>query len=398
MFFLGQLNVPKYTQPMQIIYVGEAAPASFTKAIFLAGPTPRSADVPSWRPEALKLLEAAGYDGVVFVPERKGGFREADYTDQVEWEETHLNMCDCAIFWIPRNMATFPGLTTNDEWGGWKNSGKVILGTPDGAEHVRYQQHYAAKYNVPTATTLEATISLAVIRVGDGALRTGGERTVPLMVWNTPSFQQWYRSHQAAGNRLDGAKVHWTFRVGPKKNIVFMWILHVDIFIAAENRHKVNEFVIARPDISTVVMYQKRPDLMASKIVLIREFRSPVSNDTGFVWEVPGGSTFKGVTDPKMLAADECEEEAGIRISPERIVQHEARQLVATLSTHRAHLFSVEITDEEVAALRAQHGVANGVAEDSERTYVEILTLAEILDRRTVDWSILGMILSVLQK
>ncbi len=383
---------------MQIIHVEEEAPSSFTKAIFLAGPTPRSAEVASWRPDALKLLKDAGYDGVVFVPERKGGFREADYTDQVEWEERHLNMCDCAIFWIPRNMATFPGLTTNDEWGGWKNSGKVILGTPPDAEHIRYQRHYAEKYGVPTVETLEETVALAVIRVGDGAVRVGGERNVPLMVWNTASFQQWYRSHQAVGNRLDGAKVHWTFRVDPKKTIIFMWILHVDIFIAAENRHKVNEFVIARPDISTVVMYRKRPDLMRSEIVLVREFRSPASNESGFVWEVPGGSTFKGPTDPKVLAADECEEEAGIRVSPERIMQHEARQMVATLSTHRGHLFSVEITDDELASLRAQRGVAHGVEADSERTYVEVLTLGEILERRTVDWSIIGMILSVLQK
>src|SRR6266511_3357557 len=41
-------------------------------SLFLAGPTPRSADVPSWRPEALNLLRGLGFAGTVLVPERRG--------------------------------------------------------------------------------------------------------------------------------------------------------------------------------------------------------------------------------------------------------------------------------------------------------------------------------------
>src|ERR1035437_1417850 len=130
---------------MITVYYGEQPPQAFRKSIFLAGPTPRSKETPSWRPEALKLLEANSYDGVVFIPESRDGKRLGDYNTMVEWEETYLNMADCIPFWIPRNMKDMPALTTNDEWGVWKNSGKVILGTPDEAMHVRYQQHYRSE-------------------------------------------------------------------------------------------------------------------------------------------------------------------------------------------------------------------------------------------------------------
>jgi 8-oxo-dGTP pyrophosphatase MutT (NUDIX family) len=201
----------------------------------------------------------------------------------------------------------------------------------------------------------------------------------------------------SAGNRLDGAKVNWVFRPDGHREVIFLWAIHVDIFIASENRHKTNEFVIARPDISTIVLYRRRDPLFDSEIVLVREFRSPVSNKEGFVWEAPGGSTFKaGDVDTKTLAAHECEEEVGITIDPSRIKEHGSRQLMATLSAHRAHVFSAELTEEELKNLRVQKNVAHGVPEDAERTYIEIVTLKEMMERPLVDWSMIGIIFSVL--
>lgn len=383
---------------MQVVYVGQEPPNSFAKSIFLAGPTPRDKNVPSWRPEAIRLLRASGYDGVVFVPESSDSTWRTNYDDQIAWEEKYLHMADCILFWVPREMKTMPALTTNVEWGVWYDSGKVVFGAPESAEKVRYLQHYASKEFVATSTNLADTVAHAMAYVGKGAVRVAGEREVPLMVWNTGSFQQWYKNLLRAGNCLHAARVVWTFRVGPKKQFAFFWALHVDIFITSEGRHKTNEVVVARPDIATIVMYRRQPVLLDSEIILVREFRSIASNESGFVWEVPGGSTFKGVVDPKVLAADECNEEVGIVIDPDRIVQHEARQLTATLSAHRAHLFSVEIGDAEVEQLRLQKGQVHGVVEDTERTYTEVVTLREIMEKQLVDWSMLGMILSVLQK
>jgi hypothetical protein len=85
---------------MNVVYTLQDAPETLTSAIFLAGPTPRDPDTPSWRPEALAALERAGYDGVVFVPEYEGEWAEDyEYSEQVEWEEKYLNMADVILFW-----------------------------------------------------------------------------------------------------------------------------------------------------------------------------------------------------------------------------------------------------------------------------------------------------------
>jgi hypothetical protein len=50
-------------------------------SIFLAGPTPRSPHVSSWRPEALDLLRGLGFAGAVLVPERRDRSVTFDYLD-----------------------------------------------------------------------------------------------------------------------------------------------------------------------------------------------------------------------------------------------------------------------------------------------------------------------------
>ncbi len=383
---------------MQVIYTGEEAPRIITKSIFLAGPTPRSANVGSWRPEALEIFERLGYDGIVFVPEFRDGKRVADYVAQVEWEERYLNMADCILFYVPRKMKTMPALVTNTEWGVWCDSGKVVFGAPKDAEKVSYQRYYAQKLRVPMSDTLEGTVKSALDMIGDGGLRTDGEREVPLYIWRNNSFQKWYEALRLAGNRLDGARVKWVCRVGKNKDIIFCWALHVNVYVAKEKRSKVNEVVISRPDTAMIVMYRKDEIVEDSDIVLIREFRSPVSNRSGFVWEVPGGSSFKPEQNALGVIVAECLEETGLKIGdPSRIRVHEARQLAATFSGHRAHLFSMEINGQELEYMRSQKGVPHGNIGDSEMTYVEVVKLKDIFDSEDVDWSVLGMILSVLK-
>jgi hypothetical protein len=70
--------------------------------------------------------------------------------------------------------------------------------------------------------------------------------------------------------------------------------------------------------------------------------------------------------------------------------------MAGTLSAHRAHLFSAELTDEETAQLRAAAGTAFGDHKTSERTWVELHTYAEIRRANLVDWPTLGMITQVL--
>lgn len=382
---------------LTVVYSGEEPPLTISKSIFLAGPTPRSENVPSWRPDALAHLRELGFDGVVFVPESRDEKRYGDYTAQVEWEDKYLNMADCILFWVPRELKTMPAFTTNVEWGVWQNSGKVVFGAPPKAEKVRYLEHYAKKLGVPSAGTLKEIVRLALKMVGNGAARAGGEREVPLHIWKTQHFQNWYQAQKKAGNRLDSAKVSYVLRVGKNKDISFIFVLWVNVYIANENRNKTNEIIIARPDIATIVMWRYNDEREAPDIVLIREFRSPAATGDGCVHEVPGGSSLTPKS-PEELVIQECEEETGLKIDPKRLKRCGTRQFAATLCTHQAHLFALELTEDEMEFLKSQQGVAHGVIENTERTYIEIKNIFEIMEENSVDWSMMGMILTALLK
>ncbi len=116
-------------------------------SIFLAGPTPRSRDVVSWRPDALLILEKIGYKGQVFVPERLVKSEKIDYIDQVEWENFGTENCSKIVFWIPRKLETMPAFTTNVEFGRYVGSGKCMYGRPDDSEKNRYLDWLYKKLN-----------------------------------------------------------------------------------------------------------------------------------------------------------------------------------------------------------------------------------------------------------
>ncbi|MGI5325625.1 hypothetical protein [Actinomadura nitritigenes] len=267
---------------------------------------------------------------------------------------------------------------------------------------------------------------------GMKASMTGGERDVPPEIWCTPSFQRWYTAQRDAGNALLGARPVWTLSVNGEPGAVFFWALHVRMQVAAEDRTKDNEIVISRPDVSVVALYRPGPSLDETTVVLVREFRSPASTPDGYVHELPGGSSPAqaarpaqaasltkatnptGAADPAEVAdsaetggvalpveplaqaVDELVEETGLRIDAGRFRAHGSRQVAATVSAHHAHLYSAEITDDELAWLRTQRDRPHGVDGDSERTWVEIATFGEIRAARLVDWATLGMLIEAL--
>ena len=394
---------------MEVVYTGEDMPEKFTKSIFLAGPTPRNKEEQeSWRPDALQILEDKGFDGVVFVPEDRNGEFKLDYDDQVGWEEKYLNVADCIVFWVPRDLEPdskgYPKMaafTTNVEFGTWQSSGKIVFGAPPQATKNGYLKHYSEKYNVPVSETLADTLNDAMEMLGDGAERSGGERYVPLFIWNTDSFQSWYTAQTGAGNRLEEAKLLFNFR--PRfKSFVFLWVLHVKVYVESEDRVKDNEFVMARTDISSVCLYHKvSAGFPASwkdiEVVLVREFRSPTSTENGFILELPGGSSNKEAN-PEEVAAEEVHEEMGLYIEPDRLRACGSRQLAGTFSAHKANLFAAEITAEELDWLKSQKDIAHGNEEDSERTFIEVHPVSQLINNESIDWTTLGMILSVIAK
>lgn len=90
---------------MHHIYALENLPDPCRASLFLAGPTPRDAVTPSWRPEALRLLADLGYTGAVIIPEPRSGQWRQSYDDQVGWEVAMRARADLIAFWVPRDMA-----------------------------------------------------------------------------------------------------------------------------------------------------------------------------------------------------------------------------------------------------------------------------------------------------
>lgn len=384
---------------MEVIYALEEIPETINKSIFLAGPTPRGPDGIAWRQEALKILELKGYDGTVFVPEPRDAKWHREYDRQVEWEDLCLNTSDCILFWIPRNLKTMPGFTTNIEWGRWENSGKVVLGYPEEAEKMSYTAFYAKKEGIPTVSgeigTLEHTIEMALVMTNFGADRSKGERNVPLHIWWTPQFQSWYKSQTDVGNYLNSSKVLFTYNHRWSKG-VFLFVLRANVYVAHEDRIKEHDFVLSRTDVSSVMLWKPASPVEESEIVFVREYRPAISNHLGFVVELASGSSSDpGEIDPLTLAIEEVREETGFHVEPERLKSHGARQLASTLSSHKSHLFSVELTDDEMDYFKSQVGHTHGMVHEGERTYIEIFKLKDIFVKDVLDWGALGQIYAV---
>ena len=138
------------------------------KAIFLAGPTPRSKDVISWRKEACDILRDLGFDGVVYDPEYSNMEPRENYEDQAMWERMALTEATVIVFWVPRHLPEMPAFTTNVEFGYWLHTGKVIYGRPDNAEKIKYLDWlYELDYGIKPINDLRELLARAVKKVND---------------------------------------------------------------------------------------------------------------------------------------------------------------------------------------------------------------------------------------
>ncbi len=425
---------------MQLVHTLAPFPAAVTRSVFLAGPTPRSREIASWRPAAIEALAAAGWDGHVFVPEGKdgpgqtpsagatslprsaGGGRalvedapprgdgwrgcpeseapgaeldDAAYARQVAWEREGLARADAILCWVPRDMATLPGLTTNVEIGLWATSGKLVLGLPAGAQHVRYLRALAEAEHVPVTATLSEAAAAVVERVGPPLLREGGAAQLPAEVVRSAPFARWRTAQEAAGNQLVRARALFTLRRSPDRRL-FATAVKAELFQAADGRTK-SEVVLSRPDVASVVLLHRDPaapqDPARTRVALVREFRCAGATEDGWLREPPSGSPHDPATPPEQAALEEVREETGLELAPERLRPLGARQVAATLLSHVAHAFAVDLTDAEVARLAATADEVHG-ADACERTWVELWSVAELLRRPVTDWTSVGLVLA----
>ena len=136
---------------LNLVYAGEDL-KPHDSSIFLAGPTPRSDDVKSWRPEAIEVIKTFGIINTVYVPEARDGKAWPDYDDNFEWELSALERASNILFWVPRDMETMPALTTNVEYGYWmaESPEKCFLGYPTDCPDVRKNRYLAKLYKRKT--------------------------------------------------------------------------------------------------------------------------------------------------------------------------------------------------------------------------------------------------------
>lgn len=389
---------------MEIVYYGSDLPEKITKSIFLGGCSTRNLkEVPSWRPDALQILEDAGFDGVVFVPEFKDPENKLlSYSEIIEWEDEHLNIADAILFHIPRDLSLDSngdpknlGLTTNIEFGRWDDSGKIFLSIPEDAEKVSYVKYYADKFKVKISDNLTDAFSNIFDYLENGATRTAGERCIPLYIWNLSSFQNWYKSQTKSGNKLTYAKVLWSYR-SEYKDPVFFWVLQTSIYVKEEDRIVENEFVISRTDISSVLLWKKNLPIGDSEIVLLKEFRPSLVTKDSFMRGMPSGSSPSEEDSMTKAAIQEIQEETSFYLDPTRLKKHMARQMMPTMAANKSYFFSAKISDEELNWFKSQKNVVHGNHEFGEKTYIEVYKMKDILANKIeLDWSTLGQILFV---
>jgi hypothetical protein len=163
------------TGPENLTLVYARDPLPEGDSVFLAGPTPRSDDVPSWRPDAVREL-AMQWRGpgplTVLIPEPSSGQRWPYFDDQAEWETIAREAATAILFWIPRDLRTLPGFTTNVEFRLDVTTGRAVLGCPPDCpnpERNRYLIWLARRHGVPVTDTLPSTVASALDLIAGSA-------------------------------------------------------------------------------------------------------------------------------------------------------------------------------------------------------------------------------------
>ena len=144
---------------MDVVYSGDSYD-SLKKSIFLAGPTPRSKDVLSWRNEAIKLFLDNGFDGTLVIPERedKPYYEKEDNYEEIKWDLKALMDSDVVMMWIPRGSDML-GLSSNVEFGYLLNKGNMIYGRPNEAFRCELLDYlYKEKLGREYTDSLEKTV------------------------------------------------------------------------------------------------------------------------------------------------------------------------------------------------------------------------------------------------
>lgn len=385
-----------------LVYAKENIPKTLTNSIFLAGCTPREKLELEWREEAIQILEKLNYEGTVFLPIDRNRklvpFDFSRYEEQIDWERQCCKLADKIVFWIPREFRPdfeMLGQTTNVEFGLYFNSNKLMIGSPNKAVANNYLKYLSEKEkNLFWYNNLEELLKDTVESLNP-VIRRGVECKIPEYIYSSSQFQNWYQSMKNNNNELVDFEELYSWYM-PKAKKLFLSVFKPSVYIKDEDRIKSNEFVVARTDMSYICAYY-RPDneILNSEIVLVKEFRTPVRNESGYVYELVGGSSLKDNSSALETASHELEEEIGLKIEPDRFRFIDSRQSASTLCSHKINLYSVRLTKKEIDRVKedSENEITHGVKEDTELTYSLVATYRDILEGKyPIDFTNLGMI------
>lgn len=402
------------------VYNCEEPEGIIKKSIYLAGTNIMSPwDKIGWRDKAVKYLEEIGYSGTVFIPEDNPSdsykypdpIRNPDkFKKQIEWEQKWLKGADAVVFWLPRTTEK-AGLISNFELGQLIETGKIFAGCPCLSNKVDtnkngYLKNYFDLHNIPWYTDLKTLLMDAVKFIGTERMRNKEERYVPKSFWKIDSFVDWYRNLSHTDNETELKNIEPKFiTIMSKENKPFFWIAQPKIWIGTEQRYKDNEFVIGRLNTSTFVVFSKDndKDVFKNRVIFVKEFRSAVNNESGYVLEFPSGTISPGYT-PCDSAIKEFEEETGIdylvnKLNIKNCFFLNKKQVMSTLSAHTNEVWAFEISSEDMDEItKNSEGKSFGVSSDTEKTYVEILTIEDFLNSEMSDWSNNGIALALIEK
>lgn len=429
-----------------VVAAPEPLPPAFAASVYLAAPAPAtfSGQGPSsgraFFQQAIAQLTQAGFDGVVYVPDDRGpdgrGADErearppeagperaersektdrpdrpdrpdrADRAERIEtWSLEALRHSDAVLFFVDGESARDAAIA--ELWGQVQRSSRAVLIAPAGQHGdagVAAYLRTAGRLRVPVARSVAEGVQLLLGIVRPGALRRLGERAVPLLLWRSPGFQSWYRALRRAGHRLDDAQLEWSYRSRAAGRPPLLWALRPRVLVSGERRHKSGEVVIGRTDVSATVLYHLPPeaDPLDAVVVLVREFRSAVRNETGFGWNLPGGSAASASEreqDPRATARQEVLEETGLALEANQLEDVPAgdRQAASTLSCHHVFLYRAALSDAQLQEMRSaeQLGKSHG-ANPGERCFVSLRAVRALLAEGSLDWAQLGMVMRAL--
>jgi hypothetical protein len=239
---------------MHPVYALEPLPDPVSASLFLAGPTPREASTPSWRPEALSILAGLGYRGAVLIPEPRSGEWRHSYVDQTSWEVEMRARADLITFWVPRELGRMPAFTTNVEFGEDYDGCRCLYGRPADAPKNRYLDvRWNAVAGQAPLDSLADLLAESVRILGDGALRAGAEREVPLGVWRSPAFRRWYDALLADGRTLQAFHLHHVLPAGTRHPSAPLRAFLAEAVVAGGDGGQERHTILAEPDAITLL-------------------------------------------------------------------------------------------------------------------------------------------------